>query len=437
MVSSSRSMNPWLGASTRQGTSSERTHASVVTRELRCVWRNSATDRTSESAMGQTRIAIRASPPSLTRLVRSTAAGAGGRRELVGPSAQQDSLPARGPLDNCLRGIGLTRQAQRGAAVGFLALRRRRPAGELGAPDRRGRIHDVSSRSGTPEAHQLTDSVETVAVVVVTYNSERLIADLVASLGPGLRGLAWHLTVADNASSDNTLSQVSHHAPQARIVEMGRNAGYAAGINAAVAAAEPHTAVLVLNPDIRLTPGCVSELVAVLRRRRAGIVVPRLLGRVGRFAPFGEVITDERRYTAEVSADWAEGSIMLIDRACWQACGRWDESFFLYSEETEYALRARDNGFAVVLAPQALAHHLEGESTTSPRLWALLTVNKVRLYRRRHGLPGAMVYWAVLLLRELSRAALGNPCSRVAVRALLTTARFRETPGPLTVHATG
>jgi len=310
----------------------------------------------------------------------------------------------------------------------------------------------------------LTDSVETVAVVVVTYNSERLIADLVASLGPGLRGLAWHLTVADNASSDNTLSQVSHHAPQARIVEMGRNAGYAAGINAAVAAAEPHTAVLVLNPDIRLTPGCVSELVAVLRRRRAGIVVPRLLGRdggfspnlrreptilraacdalfgarrVGRFAPFGEVITDERRYTAEVSADWAEGSIMLIDRACWQACGRWDESFFLYSEETEYALRARDNGFAVVLAPQALAHHLEGESTTSPRLWALLTVNKVRLYRRRHGLPGAMVYWAVLLLRELSRAALGNPCSRVAVRALLTTARFRETPGPLTVHATG
>src|SRR6266545_1358730 len=213
MVSSSRSMNPWLGASTRQGTSSERTHAS---------------------------------PPSLTRLVRSTAAGAGGRRELVGPSAQQDSLPARGPLDNCLRGIGLTRQAQRGAAVGFLALRRRRPAGELGAPDRRGRIHDVSSRSGTPEAHQLTDSVETVAVVVVTYNSERLIADLVASLGPGLRGLAWHLTVADNASSDNTLSQVSHHAPQARIVEMGRNAGYAAGINAAVAAAEPHTAVLVL-----------------------------------------------------------------------------------------------------------------------------------------------------------------------------------------------
>src|SRR6266542_1011489 len=279
MVSSSRSMNPWLGASTRQGTSSERTHASVVAGALRRVWRNSATDRTSESAMGQTRIAIRASPPSLTRLVRSTAAGAGGRRELVGPSAQQDSLPARGPLDNCLRGIGLTRQAQRGAAVGFLALRRRRPAGELGAPDRRGRIHDVSSRSGTPEAHQLTDSVETVAVVVVTYNSERLIADLVASLGPGLRGLAWHLTVADNASSDNTLSQVSHHAPQARIVEMGRNAGYAAGINAAVAAAEPHTAVLVLNPDIRLTPGCVSELVAVLRRRRAGIVVPRLLGR--------------------------------------------------------------------------------------------------------------------------------------------------------------
>jgi GT2 family glycosyltransferase len=273
--------------------------------------------------------------------------------------------------------------------------------------------------------------------------------------------LDWHLTVADNASSDDTIAVLREYAPEARVVETGRNGGYAAGINAAVAAAAPHDAVLVLNPDIRLAPDCVPEMLTVLRRRDAGIVVPRLVRANGEFSPslrreptipralgdaligadrmgrigrLGEVVTDRRRYADETRVDWAEGSIMLIDRVCWDVCGPWDESFFLYSEETEYALRARDHGFPMVFAPRAQARHLEGDSATSPRLWALLTLNRVRLYRRRHSLPSAVVYWALVLLREATRAALGNRCSRSAVRALLSAARLRETPGPLSVH---
>ncbi len=307
----------------------------------------------------------------------------------------------------------------------------------------------------------MTGSPETIAVVVVTYNSARFIPDLIASLGPGLDGVDWHLTVADNASGDGTLAVLSEHAPEALVVETGRNAGYAAGINAAVAKAPPHDAVLVLNPDIRLAPGCGAELLAVLRRRRAGIVVPRLVrgngdfspslrreptlrralgdavlgaNRVGRIGWLGEVVTDPQRYTDEITADWAEGSIMLIDAACWQACGPWDESFFLYSEETEYALRARDRGYPMVLAPGAEARHLEGDSATSPPLWALLTLNRARLYRRRHSLPAAAAYWSLLLLREASRGALGNRCSRVAARALLSPARLREVPGPHSIR---
>jgi N-acetylglucosaminyl-diphospho-decaprenol L-rhamnosyltransferase len=303
----------------------------------------------------------------------------------------------------------------------------------------------------------------TVAVVVVTYNSARFIPDLIASLGPGLRGLDWHLTVADNASSDDTVSVVHAHAPAARVVQTGRNAGYAAGINAAVAAADPHDAVLVLNPDVRLAEGCVAELHAVLRRREAGVTVPRIVKGNGDFSPslrreptiprafadallganrvggipwLGEVVTDPRRYDEEVVVDWAEGSIMLIDRACWDACGPWDESFFLYSEETEYALRVRDRGFAMVFAPHALARHLEGDSAVSPPLWTLLTLNRVRLYRRRHSPPSAAVYWATVLLREAIRAATGNPCSRQATRALLSPARMREQPSPQTVWRT-
>ena len=302
---------------------------------------------------------------------------------------------------------------------------------------------------------------ETVAVVVVTYNSERLVPDLVASLGPGLAGVDWHLTVADNASADDSVGAVRRLAPDATVVEMGRNAGYAAGINAAVAKSGPFTAVLVLNPDVRLTPGCIRTLLGVLRKEGTGIAVPllvdgddelihtmrrdpairRVLGdaamgaiRAGRYPALGEMVTDERRYAAETVTDWAEGSTVLISAECWDAVAPWDESFFLYSEETDFALRARDAGFATRFTPAARAVHLEGDSKVSPGLWALLTLNKVRLYGRRHGRLAATGFWAALLLREGSRAALGKAPSRRAARALLSPARMRETPGPHTVH---
>ncbi|WP_232343956.1 MULTISPECIES: glycosyltransferase family 2 protein [Actinoplanes] len=300
-----------------------------------------------------------------------------------------------------------------------------------------------------------------MAVVVVTYNSERLLPDLIASLGPGLAGVGWHLTVADNASADDSVGAVRRLAPDATVVEMGRNAGYAAGINAAVAKAGPFSAVLVLNPDVRLTPGCITTLLEVLRKDGTGIAVPllvdgddrlihtmrrepgtfRVLGdallgavRAGRYPAFGEMVTDERLYADERLTDWAEGSTVLISAECWNRVAPWDESFFLYSEETDFALRARDAGFATRFTPAARAVHLEGDSKVSPGLWTLLTLNKVRLYGRRRGKVAASAFWAALLLREASRAALGKEPSKMAARALVSPARMREAPGPHTVH---
>jgi N-acetylglucosaminyl-diphospho-decaprenol L-rhamnosyltransferase len=307
----------------------------------------------------------------------------------------------------------------------------------------------------------LDSTPETVAVVVVTYNSARLVPDLIASLGPGLEGVDWQLIVADNASADDSVDTVRRLAPDATVVEMGRNAGYAAGINAAVAKAGPFTAVLVLNPDVRLTPGCVRTLLGVLRTEGTGIAVPlledgdgelihtmrrapsvrRVIGdalmgavRAGRYPSLGEMVTDERLYTAERVADWAEGSTVLISAECWDRIAPWDESFFLYSEETDFALRAGDAGLATRFTPAAKAVHLEGDSKVSPALWTLLTLNKVRLYRRRHNALLGAAFWAALLVREGSRAVLGKGPSKLAVRSLLSPARLRETPGPDTVR---
>jgi GT2 family glycosyltransferase len=305
----------------------------------------------------------------------------------------------------------------------------------------------------------LSDHV--VAVVVVTYNSERLLNDFLTSLEDGLKGVAWHLTVADNASADTTVTTMRRLAPSAKLIEMGRNAGYAAGINAAVKVAPPHSAILVLNPDVRLMPGCVAELLGALGPG-TGLVVPHLIDReselieslrreptvlrawgdtllgarrAGRYPALGEVVTDRRCYCEEGTTDWATGAALLISAECWQRCSPWDESFFLYSEETDFALRARDVGFFTRYVPSAQAVHLGGESEQSPGLWTLLMLNRVRLFSRRNGRIRTAAYWGALVSREVSRAVLGKATSRAAVKALVSPHRLREARGPHSVRA--
>ncbi|WP_101523664.1 glycosyltransferase family 2 protein [Nocardioides houyundeii] len=302
-----------------------------------------------------------------------------------------------------------------------------------------------------------------VAVVVVTYNSADVLPGLLDSLAAGLSGLSWQLVVVDNGSHDDGVARSLDLVPGCTVVRMGRNAGYAAGLNAGVSAAPPHRAVLVLNPDVRLEPGCVALLLDALGSG-VGIAVPRLadsgghlhlsmrreptvlralgdavLGtrRAGRWSLLGELVTDPRAYDGPATPDWAEGSTQLISVRCWQTCGGWDESFFLYSEETEYGLRARDAGYATAYVPAARATHLQGESTTSAGLWALLVANRVRLHRRRHGWLSGTAFWGVVVLREASRAAVGRPTSRAALKMLTSSRRMRESPGPHTVAWSG
>jgi N-acetylglucosaminyl-diphospho-decaprenol L-rhamnosyltransferase len=298
---------------------------------------------------------------------------------------------------------------------------------------------------------------EFVIVVVVTHNSAALLAALVASLETGLEGVEWSLVIVDNESADDTMRIANELAPDAIVIEAGRNGGYAAGINLGVAAAPEHSAVLVLNPDVRLHRGCVRELVERMRDRQAGIAAPRLvdgdgelissqrrepsLGRAfgdavlgaakaGRWPRLGEVVTEADAYRREAFVDWLEGSTLLISSACLDACGQWDEHFFLYSEETEFALRARDRGFNALYVPSAMAVHLEGGSAGSPELWSLLVANRLRLFALRHGRLPTALFWALITTREATRALLGRPTSRAALSVLVSPARLARPRGP-------
>ncbi|MFZ2116220.1 MAG: glycosyltransferase family 2 protein [Pseudonocardiaceae bacterium] len=298
-----------------------------------------------------------------------------------------------------------------------------------------------------------------VSVVIVTYNSSRVLGGCLDSLPAGLQGVdVTEIVVADNASTDHVVSLAEErNIANLRIVRIGRNAGYSAAINRAVETLKPSDAILVLNPDVRLRSGSVFALADALQNRGVGITVPRLVAPTGelcyslhrqptlgravagallggdradRLAGLGERITDPRRYDSSAPAVWATGAVMLISRTALRTIGPWDESFLLYSEETEFALRAADHGWRLWFEAGAEAEHIGGESRTNPMLAALLAVNRVRLYKRRHGTVAGFSYYLAVTFGEALRAAAGRETAQAALGALLfRSRRLRVLPG--------
>jgi GT2 family glycosyltransferase len=247
------------------------------------------------------------------------------------------------------------------------------------------------------------------------------------------------------------------------VLELGANRGYAAGVNAGIAAARGRDAVLVCNPDVRLGAGALARLLEAVSRPGVGVSAPRtttasghlvpslrrdatvrrvvgeaVLGgtRASKYAAWSQIVGDRAAYESAHEVEWAAGAALLCSRACLDAVGPWDESFFMYSEEVDFQLRAREHGYSVSYVPDATAVHEGGDLHTSPDLWALQLRNKVRLFRRRHGAVHTAAYRGAWVAYELARLPVGNGTHRRGLRTLLSPIAAPTIAAPTTAAPT-
>ena len=276
-------------------------------------------------------------------------------------------------------------------------------------------------------------------IVIVTYNSAHVVEDLLNSLAAALDGLTADTVVVDNGSTDGTVALVEARG-NCRVVR-SHNVGYAGGINRGVREAQPADAILILNPDVRLHEGSVPPLLAALAQPDTGIVVPQvrsaegtleyslrreptLLRAIGlnrtKQPALSEYVTEPKRYSRPGVVDWALGAVLLMSRTCFDALGGWDESYFLYSEETDLSLRARDLGLLTRYEPRSVVVHIGGQSGRNSWTHSMQVVNRVRLYRRRNGAFAAWCYYLLTVSSQLSWLMRGDPrMTWSAITALL------------------
>lgn len=281
-----------------------------------------------------------------------------------------------------------------------------------------------------------------LAIVIVTYNSAEVINGLLDSIPAALDGVSADVVVVDNGSTDETADVVAARR-DCRLVR-STNVGYAGGINRGAREAYCADAILILNPDLRLEPGSARILLTALREPGTGITAPRVLypdgslhyslrreptlartlGLTGtRLNTFAEYINRSEEYEKPQIVDWALGAVLAISRECFDALGGWDESYFLYSEETDFCLRAGDLGFATRYEPAAVTIHIGGQSGQSVNTHVMQIVNRVRLYRRRHGAVPSSIYMLLTALREATWIRRGGRRHTAAISALMRPSR--------------
>ena len=98
------------------------------------------------------------------------------------------------------------------------------------------------------------------------------------------------------------------------------------------------------------------------------------------------------------------GAALLVRREDLEAVGGFDESFFLYAEETDLMKRWKDAGRRVLFVPEAEVVHAGGRSG-GDRLFGQLQASLVRYVRKHHGALAAGVSAAVLDLGAAARYA--------------------------------
>lgn len=307
--------------------------------------------------------------------------------------------------------------------------------------------------AGDGSGHQTLEHVD-CGIIVVTYNNARHIERLLDSLSAAVGSLTSRCIGVDNNSSDETVS-ILRSRNDIVTVEAMRNLGYSGAINLARTLIGPCSALMILNSDLVLEPQAIALLYQALDQPGVGIAVPMMLSDDGSLYPstrrepsvsralgealFGahwpgrpgwlsEAIRDSRAYQYPRDVAWAGGAALLISAACNEAVGDWDDvRFFLYSEETDFAARARRCGYRVRYVPTARVRHEDGGSGRSPALGALMAVNRVRYYEKYHRRPATSFFRATVTLRYLMRSA--DRDQRVALRALIRRSRWQSLPG--------
>lgn len=235
-----------------------------------------------------------------------------------------------------------------------------------------------------PQNHQIVKP--RTAVVILNWNGAEMMKRFLPSVVKNTMEDA-DIWVADNASTDDSLSLLKQEFPSVKTIALDRNWGFAEGYNKALSQIQADYFVL-LNSDVEVTPHWLDPLVKCLNENPDVVAVqPKLLkanleiakqqnvfeyaGASGGFIDkygypycrgrlFDIVEPDNGQYDEPLEIHWATGACLMIRSKDYFEAEGLDGRFFAHNEEIDLCWRLRIAGKKIMCIPQSRVFHLGG-----------------------------------------------------------------------------
>ena len=223
-----------------------------------------------------------------------------------------------------------------------------------------------------------------ISIIIVNWNTKELLHNCLNSIYVTVHDISFEVIVVDNASHDGSVDMLREEFPQVTVIENTINRGFGAANNQGFDIMRGWYALL-LNTDTVLADNAVHELFSLMETHPdAAMACGQLLNedesKQNSVANFPTLLTllanislleylfpgryPSKRYVHKepVEVDSGIGACLLVRKNAMDEVGIFDERYFFFFEETDWAFRMRSAGWKVYHVPSAYIYHLQGQS---------------------------------------------------------------------------
>jgi GT2 family glycosyltransferase len=220
-----------------------------------------------------------------------------------------------------------------------------------------------------------------IAVVILNWNGQKLLEQFLPSV-VNFSSQEATIYIADNASTDSSISYVKEFFPSIKIVQNTINGGYAKGYNDSLKNIDADIYCL-LNSDIEVTSNWLQPIIDEFKAdEKTAIIQPKLLdfkdktkfeyaGAAGGFIDlygypycrgrvFNHLESDEGQFNDTTSIFWASGACLFIRSKVYHQLNGFDEDYFAHQEEIDLCWRTQNIGYNIKYVGSSSVYHVGG-----------------------------------------------------------------------------
>jgi len=266
-----------------------------------------------------------------------------------------------------------------------------------------------------------------IAIVILNWNGAKLLRQFLPSVIHFSKGDSTQIIVADNGSTDESISILENNFPEVTILDLKQNFGFARGYNEALKQIKADYFVI-LNSDVEVTAGWLEAPIRLMEAdKKIAAVQPKILsytkkthfeyagaagGFIDRFGYpfcrgriFDVVEADKGQYDDVVDVFWATGACMFVRSDLFHEVGGFDADFWAHMEEIDLCWRLKNRGFRVVFTPESNVFHLGGGSLSYDNPKKLYLNFRNNLWLLYKNLPSSQLFFILTVRMILDAVA--------------------------------